>query len=323
MKLDDAFADHPKVMAAGPLASWLHVCALLYCSRLLTDGYIPIAQVRKLADIDGAIDLADRLVEVGLWDRADDGYQVHDYLDYNPSREDTLRRREYDRSRKTVGSSIKEESQRNPRGIDTDSEVSRTRNPVPRPVPTPVENLNPTEGEATPRTRAKAATAVAVVDDQPHAMVVAFCEELGTDAHTLAPKYVSQQRGIAKGLIEQGYSIEKVRLCARFMLSEKWRESPFDLRGVRDYIGKWEARGSPETAGALKAQRQPEISDIKSNAMRSIMTVDLSDITEEPIRDSRGRVQAQNGGSHSLSAGQRPIDARERLSPPTVLPEPP
>lgn len=85
VRVDDSFADHPKVIEAGPMASWLYVCGLTYCARLLTDGFIPDGQVRKLADLDGAKQLAEKLVEVGLWERADDGYRVHDYLEYNPT----------------------------------------------------------------------------------------------------------------------------------------------------------------------------------------------------------------------------------------------
>ena len=84
-KLDDGFTDHPKIIDAGPLASWLYVCGLTYSSRLLTDGFIPQGQVRKLADVDNAMDLAARLLEVGLWERTDGGFRIHDYLEYNPS----------------------------------------------------------------------------------------------------------------------------------------------------------------------------------------------------------------------------------------------
>jgi hypothetical protein len=86
-KLDDQFPDHVKVMGAGPLASWLHVCGLCYCGRMLTDGYIPFRQVRKLADVDNPEELAAILVREGLWEEAPGGYVIHDYLDYNPSRE--------------------------------------------------------------------------------------------------------------------------------------------------------------------------------------------------------------------------------------------
>jgi hypothetical protein len=86
-KLDDGFTDHPKVMAAGPMASWLFVCGVTYSARMLTDGFIPVTQVRKLADLDNAIALAERLVEVGLWERCRDGFRIHDYLEYQPSAE--------------------------------------------------------------------------------------------------------------------------------------------------------------------------------------------------------------------------------------------
>lgn len=87
VKLDDQFTDHPKVIEAGPMASWLFVCGLTYCARLLTDGFIPSGQVRKLADLDGAPDLATHLVTVGLWERCEGGFLVHDYLEYQPSAE--------------------------------------------------------------------------------------------------------------------------------------------------------------------------------------------------------------------------------------------
>jgi hypothetical protein len=83
VKLDDGFPDHPKVLAAGPLAAWLYVCGLAYAARLLTDGFIPTVQVGRLAALQGAEDLAGRLVSVGLWERVDGGYRVHDYLDWN------------------------------------------------------------------------------------------------------------------------------------------------------------------------------------------------------------------------------------------------
>lgn len=102
LKLDDQFSDHPKIVEAGPMAGWLHVCGMLYCSRLLTDGFIPAGQVRKLADLDNAGELADRLVAVGLWDRADGGYQVHDYLDYNPSKNEVMSERQMRQVRKDL-----------------------------------------------------------------------------------------------------------------------------------------------------------------------------------------------------------------------------
>lgn len=106
VRLDEEFPDHPKVVTAGPLAGWLHVCALAYCNRHLTDGFVPHAQVGRLVNFAGIIDLdvdpgpmdardlpdaspyvlADRLVALGMWEKRQGGYVIHDFLDYQPSR---------------------------------------------------------------------------------------------------------------------------------------------------------------------------------------------------------------------------------------------
>jgi hypothetical protein len=104
VKLDDGFADHPKVAQAGPLAGWLYVKALVYCGRYLTDGFIPRAVALGLVDWDTwgvqtdkpvlNAKLARALVELGLWEEEAGGYRVHDYLDCNPSADEVRARRE-------------------------------------------------------------------------------------------------------------------------------------------------------------------------------------------------------------------------------------
>lgn len=88
VRLDDQFADHPKVTTAGPLAGWLYVCGLLYAARYLTDGFIPTAHVARLAALPRPRQLAERLVQVGLWERAEGGYRIHDYAEYQPTADD-------------------------------------------------------------------------------------------------------------------------------------------------------------------------------------------------------------------------------------------
>jgi hypothetical protein len=92
-KLDDNFPDHEKVMEAGPLASWLYVCGLCYSNRLLTDGFIPAGQLRKLADVKNAPTLASTLVHVGLWEQVEGGYKIHDYHSYNMTAEEAKAKR--------------------------------------------------------------------------------------------------------------------------------------------------------------------------------------------------------------------------------------
>ena len=115
VRLDDGFSDHPKLAALGdllPLAGWLYVCGLCYAARHLTNGLIPRTQLARLAGFnhlaympaDGEDtatyedqidpnDLAEALAEAGLWHRHDEGYIIHDYLKYNPSRTQVERKR--------------------------------------------------------------------------------------------------------------------------------------------------------------------------------------------------------------------------------------
>lgn len=116
LRIDDHFADHPKLLRAGPIAGWLHLAGLCYSARHLTDGFLPIEAVGTLATFNGVsitgngqlfsepvrvitMDLVETLVRVGLWEVWRDGdmflgYRIHDYLKYNPSRAEVEGERE-------------------------------------------------------------------------------------------------------------------------------------------------------------------------------------------------------------------------------------
>jgi len=85
-KIDDQFSEHPKVLEAGPLAGWLYVRGLCYAAKYLTDGFISDAQAQQMTLFAGSSpELLKKLVDCSLWDRVNGGYQIHDYLDYNPT----------------------------------------------------------------------------------------------------------------------------------------------------------------------------------------------------------------------------------------------
>ena len=96
VRLDDLFPEHPKVQGAGQAAAWLHVAGICYSSRHLTDGMIPDAALAGLGQYGKgrARRLADALVQTGLWEQVNGGYRVHDYLDFQPSREKVEGQRE-------------------------------------------------------------------------------------------------------------------------------------------------------------------------------------------------------------------------------------
>jgi hypothetical protein len=116
VKIDDHYDEHPKFASVGPLGVALWLAGLAYCNRNLTDGFIPwsVAPTLVAWAFSGPRDGADGesyrvrwtiginsgahgedvtseyviglLVDAGLWDEGDDGYVVHDFDQYQPTR---------------------------------------------------------------------------------------------------------------------------------------------------------------------------------------------------------------------------------------------
>jgi hypothetical protein len=88
-RLDDSFHSHPKVIAAGNESIGLYVRCGTYAAEHLTDGFIP----EHVALLYGSPALAESLVRTKLWRRTRGGWQMPDYLAYNPSKADVERDR--------------------------------------------------------------------------------------------------------------------------------------------------------------------------------------------------------------------------------------
>src|SRR5690348_6677192 len=103
VRIDDEMPGHPKFATLPIDACWLHICGLTYCSRYLTDGVVHEAALGVLLAGKKSAAATRRLVPVlikaGLWKTHDEGYEIHDYLKYNPSREQVLKKREETRLR--------------------------------------------------------------------------------------------------------------------------------------------------------------------------------------------------------------------------------
>ena len=97
VRLDPGYLRHPKVVRAGRNARDLDLAGMLYAGDNLTDGAIPREALRQLAieaGVRGSQALAARLVQVGRWEETPTGYAIHDFLQYNPTREEVLQQRE-------------------------------------------------------------------------------------------------------------------------------------------------------------------------------------------------------------------------------------
>lgn len=125
VKMDDSFPDHPKIAALSDRAFRLHVSAMCLCARSMTDGHVPSAWMKRLGT---TTKLIAELRDHKLWDDAEGGFQIHDFLKYNPSREQVENRREERAESGRKGGLAKAEK------LATAMALATT-NVVPRPVP--------------------------------------------------------------------------------------------------------------------------------------------------------------------------------------------
>ena len=97
-KVEDTLAFHPKVLRAGNAAMGLWVRAGAYCTQQLTDGHVPDDMI---ATLGGTERDAKALVAAGLWEKARDGYQFHEWAESgrNWTRAMVEQRRKSDRRR--------------------------------------------------------------------------------------------------------------------------------------------------------------------------------------------------------------------------------
>ena len=161
VRVDDSMPEHPKcefLEALGPdrwskaMAVWL--AGGCYCSRNLTDGTLSAHRLHRLTPLGRAAErAANDLVDAGLWESdGSGGYLIHDYLAYNPSKEEVEQTRAdaAERKRRSRGLSQRESqgpSQRDNRARSHVSHGGSTGTPLTAPDGTsPIEEAAQTSG---------------------------------------------------------------------------------------------------------------------------------------------------------------------------------
>jgi hypothetical protein len=106
-KFEDNYLGNQKLATLTTAAIALDMAAIIYSARELRDGLLSAADVQTVAAL---IHLrrwppaAAELVRVHRWTTPDGAfYAIHDYLEYQPSRDEVLKQREEDRERKRRG----------------------------------------------------------------------------------------------------------------------------------------------------------------------------------------------------------------------------
>jgi len=147
VKLDDAFFQNVKVASVSKDAKLLHLSAMCYCASQLTDGKIPTPALKMIAaqaDVDDYRAAVAELCHVNLWDNADGDLSIHDYLKYNPSKQDVMKGREAaaERMRRVRSGEQVPNSDDTAPEQDENSEGT-SPNPVPVPIPFPERDPEP------------------------------------------------------------------------------------------------------------------------------------------------------------------------------------
>ena len=97
VRIDENAMEHPKIAGLSDAAFRLWVTGLAYCQKFLTDGYISDVALRGLRAY--SLKRKAEIVRAGLWHECDAGVTVHDFPDWNDSRERVLAARRHARER--------------------------------------------------------------------------------------------------------------------------------------------------------------------------------------------------------------------------------
>lgn len=160
VSVSDDFTDHPKFRHLDDDATALWIRALAFANRHLTDGVVPAVMLRDLSRSKSPEKVAAKLCAASgitgkpLWSKVEDGYQIHDFHDYQPSaravrsrREDTSAKRaesgrkgaesRWHNGGERVANESQTDSQRMANGRQTDSQRMASDSPSPSPLPNP------------------------------------------------------------------------------------------------------------------------------------------------------------------------------------------
>lgn len=138
-RIDDGANSNAKILALSDPAFRLWACGLIYCQANLTDGFIPSHAVKafgvRAANVAKiTLELTQSLIpgKSPLWHVVTGGWQVHDFLDWNDSRDDVIAGRERAKQRTKHWRDGKRDASREPFGapiVQAPSSSSTTDTP--------------------------------------------------------------------------------------------------------------------------------------------------------------------------------------------------
>ena len=222
-RFEDTCPEHPKVDVLSDAAHRLWFNAVCYSTKMLTDGRITTSILKKLYPRK-QLALADELVRAGLWHEVSDGYDIHDFLTYQPKRADVLKRRAEDSERKRRGNAS--ESRRNP--------------PVPsrsRPMPDPDLKQDP-----------DAAAAFRAVENLAGLLPVPVIQAISAELEDTPVEWIVE--AAKEAALSNGRSWKYVESILR-----RWKRDGFKAERKPDAAHTRSGQGHPATAGGRQVRR--------------------------------------------------------------------
>lgn len=83
VRVSVGIVEHPKMLRVPRAHRWAWIELLTYCKRNMTDGFVAESVAEHMLNDEELLSLRFS----GLLDAVDGGYSIHDFLDWNPSRE--------------------------------------------------------------------------------------------------------------------------------------------------------------------------------------------------------------------------------------------
>lgn len=154
VRVDDSFAEHPKVLevraTAGwaPIGLWLGACT--WANRNLSDGFVP----RSWVTLNDGLEHVQVLVDVGLWleDATQDGWTFKDYAEYQPLKAEVEEKRARVSAARSAAGKRSGQARKQ---AGNKQGTNREQTPNPDPVPDPVLTSKEVRSTRKPSTSAQ------------------------------------------------------------------------------------------------------------------------------------------------------------------------
>lgn len=270
VRLDDGAPGHRKIVGLSDAAFRLWVVGLTYCNQQANDGRFSVASARIMSGYLASPELGRssmaELCAAGLWIETADGFEVHDYLEYQPSQEEraSANRAAAERMRKMRAAKhgVREPLQRNNAGTSPELPPKFSLpDPVPsRPDPVPVssdssvpsEPLQPGRKLEPQQAADTKKPSAAQVRDQTALILFAELNQarLGVVSGSRAMEPRTAALAGLKACLAQGYTPDEIRR----VIALKVAECRTDPSQAKWFTPTWFRPGNVERYLALRPQ---------------------------------------------------------------------